>query len=301
MSFARAVTSLALVLLVTLATAVTTDAGAQAQPSVDELLSRVGEKIAEFYDRAQRVICLETSRVQPINVNYSPLGFARTVESELRVEAEAGDIAGGVKVVRDVRKVNGKAPRDRDKKSRDACTDPNPWEDEPLAFLLPAHRSEYQFTVAGFAKDGDRPAVRIDFASVVNRKINPELVEDKGGHDDCFDWSEPVASKGHILVDAESYEVLLVERGVSGSVLVKVPVRVQRRYNLGAYVLIIREDTTIRYQKVAFNDPDESLLVPVSIDILSVLSGGLQSTRRSQVYSDYRRFVTGGRVVAASQ
>ena len=52
---------------------------------------------------------------------------------------------------------------------------------------------------------------------------------------------------------------------------------------------------------VAFSNPDESLLVPESIYILSVLSGGLQSTRRSQVYSDYRRFVTGGRVVDSAQ
>ena len=93
--------------------------------------------------------------------------------------------------------------------------------------------------------------------------------------------------------------MLQVERGVSGTVLVKVPVRIQRRHNLGANVLIVREDTTIRYRNVIFSDPDESLLLPESIDILSVLSGGLQSTRRSQVYSDYRRFVTGGRVVAA--
>ena len=287
-------------LLAAFETAVTTDAGAQAQPNVDDLLSRVGEKLAEFYDRATRVICLETSRVQPINLSYSPQGFARTVESELRVEAEGGDIAGGAKVVREVRKVNGKAPRNKDKKSRDGCTDPNPWETEPLAFLLPAHRSEYQFTWAGFAKERNRPAVRIDFASV-ERKSYPELVEDKEGHDDCFDWSEPVASKGRIWVDAETYEVLQLERSVNGSVLVKVPVRIQRRHNLGAYILIIREDTTIRYRKVVFSDPEESLLVPESIDILSVLSGGLQSTRRSQVYSDYRRFVTGGRVVAASQ
>jgi len=299
MPFTRAGVLLAFVLAV-LEAAVTTDAGAQAQPNVDELLSRVGEKIAEFYERAQRVICLETSRVQPINLSYSPLGFARTVESELRVEAEGGDIAGGAKVVREVRKVNGRVPRDKDRKSRDGCTDPNPWSTEPLAFLLPAHRSEYQFTWAGFAKDRNRPAIRIDFASV-NRKSNPELTEDMEGHDDCFDWSEPVTSKGRIWVDAESYEVLQVEQSVNGTVLVKVPLRIQRRHNLGNYVLIIREDTTIRYQKVAFSDPDESLLVPESIYPLSLLSGGLQSTRRSQVYSDYRRFVTGGRVVASAQ
>ena len=288
--------SLAFVLLATLEAAVTTDAGQPALPGIDELLSRVGEKIAEFYNRAQHVICLETSRVQPINLSYAPQGFARTVESELRVEAESGDTAFGAKVVREVRKVNGRVPRENKRKTRDGCTDPNPLSTEPLEFLLPAHRSEYQFTLAGFAKDRNRPAVRIDFASV-NRKSNPELIEDKEGHDDCFDWSEPVASRGRIWVDAESYDVLRVERSVSGPVSVRVPVRIQRRHNLKTYVVIMREDTTIRYRKVAFTDPDESLLVPESIDMLSLLSGGLQSTRRSQVYSDYKRFVTGASIV----
>src|SRR5262249_4032980 len=62
-------------------------AGAQAAPGIDDLLARVGSRIAEFYERAQRVICLETSTVQPIDRTYSSQGFARTVESELRVEA----------------------------------------------------------------------------------------------------------------------------------------------------------------------------------------------------------------------
>ena len=287
--------SLAFVLLATLEAAVTMDAGEPAQLGVDELLSRVGEKIAEFYHRAQHVICLETSRVQPINLSYAPQGFARTVESELRVEADSGDTAFGAKVVREVRKVNGRVP-EKDRKKRDGCTDPNPLSTEPLEFLLPAHRSEYRFTLAGFAKDRNRPAVRIDFASV-NRKSNPELIEDKEGHDDCFDWSEPVASRGRIWVDAESYDVLRVERSVAGPVGVRVPLRIQRRYNLGINVVILRDDTTIRYKKVVFSDPDESVLLPESIDTLSVVSGGLQSTRRSQVYSDYKRFVTGARIV----
>jgi hypothetical protein len=288
--------SLAFVLLATLEAAVTTDTGEPALPGVDELLSRVGEKIAEFYNRAQHVICLETSRVQPINLSYTPKGFARTVESELRVEAESGDTASAAKVVREVRKVNGRVPREKDRKNRDGCTDPNPLSTEPLEFLLPAHRSEYRFTLAGFAKDRNRPAIRIDFASV-NRKSNPELIEDKEGHDDCFDWSEPVASRGRIWVDAESYDVLRVERSVAGPVGVRVPLRIQRRYNLGIHVVILRDDTTIRYKKVVFSDPDESVLLPESIDTLSVVSGGLQSTRRSQVYSDYKRFVTGAKIV----
>src|SRR5439155_6544251 len=158
------------------------------------------------------------------------------------------------------------------------------------------HRSEYQFKSAGLSKDRDKPAFLIDFASV-ERRSNLELIEDPGGHDDCFGWSGPLASRGRIWVDAKSYDVLRVERSVGGPVDVKVPLRIQRRHNLDTRVVIMREDTTIRYRTVAFSDPDEALLLPESIYALTVVSGGLQSTRRSQVYSDYRRFVTASRVV----
>src|SRR4030095_13857863 len=99
-----------------------------------------------------------------------------------------------------------------------------------------------------------------------------------------------LAERGRIWVDAESYDVLRVERSVGGPVDVTVPLRIQRRHNLNNRVVIMREDTTIRYRTVVFSDPDETLLLPESIESLSVLSGGLQSTRRSQTYSGYRRF-----------
>jgi hypothetical protein len=292
----RSIARIALVLLAALHVALATPAAAQTSPSLEELLARVGERITEFYKRAQHVIVIETSRVQPIDLTYSSQGFARIVESELRVEPGNSEIPGEARVVREVRKVNGRTPREKDKTNRDGCTDPNPLSTEPLAFLLPAHRSESQFKAAGVAKDRSRPAFRIDFASV-NRNSKLELIEDKLGHDDCFDWSGDIAARGRIWVDAESYDVLRVERGVGGPVDVRVPLRIQRRHNLDNRVVIMREDTTIRYRTVSFTDPDETLLLPESIESLSVLSGGLQSTRRSQTYSGYRRFVGDSRVV----
>jgi hypothetical protein len=271
-------------------------AGAEALPAIDELLARVSERIAEFYERVQHVICIETSTVQPIDFRFSTQGFARTVESELRMEVTSGDAAGEATIVREVRKVNGRAPREKDNKDRAGCTDPNPLSTEPLAFLLPAHRPEYRFRSAGFAKDRGRPVVLIDFASI-NRRSNAELIEDKAGHDDCFDWSGQVASRGRIWVDANSYDVVRIERGLPGLLDISVPLRIQRRHNLSNYVVIDREDTTIRYRTVAFSDPDEVLLLPESIEYLVIARGGLQSTRRSQTYSNYRRFVGAGRVV----
>src|SRR5438105_760320 len=284
----------ALVVLVALEGAPTT-AGAQAEPGIDELLARVGERIADFYAKAQHVICTEVSTVQPIDLSYSSQGFARTVESELRVEAD-GLEPGEARVVREVRRVNGHAPREKDKKNRDGCTDPTPLSNEPLEFLLPAHRAEYQFKLAGLSKERNRPAFLIDFTSV-NRRSDLELIEDRGGHDDCFEWTGDIVSRGRIWVDATGYDVLRIERSVGGPVSVRGPVRIQRRHNLDIRVVIMRDDMTIRYRSVAFSDPDETLLLPESLYSFTIVSGGLQSTRRSQVYSDYKRFVGDSRVV----
>jgi hypothetical protein len=78
---------------------------------------------------------------------------------------------------------------------------------------------------------------------------------------------------------------------------VKIPALIQRRHQLGSWVVIVRDDVTIRYKTVAFSDPDEVLLLPESIDSFTVVRGGLQSTRRNQTFADYKRFVTGGRVL----
>ena len=276
-----------------------TAGAAQLPPDVDELLVRVGQRVAEFYTRAKNVICIETSTVQPVDLSHSPVGFTRTVESELHLEDAGGQSPAEAVFVRKVRTVNGRPPRERDKKDRSGCTDPNPLSSEPLAFLLTAQRSTYLFTSAGTGRDGDRPALMIDFESV-DRRSKPVLIEDPGGHDDCFDWSGHIASRGRIWVDAETYDVLRVERRLRGPVDVKVPVLIQRRYRLDPWVVLVRDDFTIRYQTVAFSDPDEELLLPESIQIVTMIRGGLQSTRRNQTFSDYRRFITKGKVVSTS-
>ena len=273
-----------------------TAAGAQEQPNVGDVLVRVSERIGDFYTRAKNVVCLERSTVQPIDLSNSLAGFARTVESELRVESAGPETPGEAVFVRKVLKVNGRAPRERDAKDRSGCTDPNPLTSEPLAFLLPAHRQEYHFTAAGVTTDRNRAALLIDFVSR-DRKSTPTLIRDPDGRDDCFDWSGHIASRGRIWVDAATYDVMRIDRGNPGPVDVKVPVLIQRRYHLDPWVVIVREDVTTRYDRVRFSDPDEVLLLPESINSLIVVRGGLQSTRRFQTFSDYRRFVTGGRVI----
>src|SRR5436190_9237964 len=58
---------------------------------LDGLLDRVGEKIEQYFARAQRVVFLETTTIQYIGSNLSPEGFARVLESEVRVESAPAD------------------------------------------------------------------------------------------------------------------------------------------------------------------------------------------------------------------
>ena len=79
-----------------------------------------------------------------------------------------------------------------------------------------------------------------------------------------------------------TYDVLRVERSLGGPVDVKVPALLQRRHHLASWVVIVRDDVTSRYKTVAFSDPDEVLLLPESIESLTVVRGGLESTRRNR-------------------
>jgi hypothetical protein len=274
---------------------------AAAPPAPEDLaalMAHVGERVADYGRRAQNVICVERSTVQPIGSNWSPDGLSRTVESELRIESDGadGDMLPGVRVIRDVRRINGREPRARDKKDRSGCTDPNPLSPEPLSFLLPAHRDEYRFTSVRDGKEKNRAVLMIDFAST-NGRSKAQLIEDERGHDDCFDWSGPMATSGRVWIDAATHDVLRVERHLAGPVDVRVPWPLQRRYNFGAWVVVDRDDLHLRYTPVAFTDPDEMILLPESIDTLTVVRGGLQSNRRTDTFSGYRRFLTKGRVI----
>jgi len=283
-----------------IAIAAVTTVTAQAPPDVDTLLARVSERIAEYYKRAQSVVCLEKTTVQPIATSFSPTGLARTTEAELRVEAELeADGDGGAttaKVVRQIVRINGKPPREKDKKDRNRCTDPNPLSTEPLAFLLPANREGYTFTAGGLGKGKDSDTFIIDFKAASEDKEG-KVEEDPRGIEDCWNISVVVRTAGRIWVDAKTYEVRRLERHLAGLGEVRATFEQQRKHNLPTHMTMERYDTAIRYRPIAFTDPDESMLLPEVIETTVIWRSGMESTRRRQVYSDYRRFLTAGRIV----
>jgi len=288
----------AVCLTIAAAAIVSASAGAQSPAEIDSLLARVGERLAAYYKVAQNVMCTEKYTVQPIDWNLSPQGFARITESELRVEpdAEDGDGSAEAKFVRVIRKTNGRAPREKDKKDPFGCTDPNPLTPEPLAFLLPAHRSDYSFSFVGRGKGKEAELLLIDYKSIVAGP-KAELVESGKGLDNCYEGKGTIPTKGRVWVHAETFDVVRIEEHLTGPVDFRISDTLRRKRNIDTQMVMERADTTIRFRKIAFQDPAEVMLLPESIEELHVWHGGMQSTRRRQQFTDYRRFLTGARLV----
>ena len=121
-------------------------------------------------------------------------GFARVLESDLRVEWDptATGPDAEAKVLRELRKVNGRAPRGR--RRHNNCLDPNPISPEPLAFLLPAERNAYAFSLAGRGKGKDSNTLMIDFRSL--EKGKPEMKQQPDKHEGCFSITSRGVSEG---------------------------------------------------------------------------------------------------------
>jgi hypothetical protein len=269
-------------------------AAPQGRPARDlaATLERVGARVIEWYARAQSIVSTEEVAIVPLRSDLSPAGLARRLRYELRVawEPEAGAAAAFPEpsVVRQVLAVNGRPPRPGDEAG---CMDPKPVSPEPLMMLLPSERNAFAFSFAGPARVNGREALRIDFKGVAPGR--PEI----SWTDDCVSVSLPGRSRGRIWVDAATYDVLRVDEQLVGMFDFAVPREHQRR-GASRSMVIERADSSIRYRRVAFDDPPETLMLPAEVETVTVIRGaGIQRTRISQRFSDYRRFLADVRVL----
>jgi hypothetical protein len=107
----------------------------------------------------------------------------------------------------------------------------------------------------------------------------------------------PGHTRGRIWIDAETDEVLRLDEHLNGFVDVTLPP--DRKHGRGPQPVVFeRLDSSIVFGPVRFTDPDETIVLPVSVDSLTIArNAGTPRVRKTQRFSDYRRFITGGRVV----
>jgi hypothetical protein len=268
-------------------------AGGADRPSipVDQVLARVAEAVERYYARAQSVICRESVRLQSLGADLlSDSSPSRQLDYDLRIEwdpAIDGDTPEA-NVLRQLVKVNGRAPRPKDEPG---CMDPRAVSPEPLSMFLPKGQQDYVFTVAGSATVDKRAAWMLDYRG---REPGPVSVTWKK---DCFSIEMPGRSRGRAWIDAETGQVLRLDEHLTGMVDVTLPK--EHRLAGGAnFVVVERLDSSVRYRPVTFEDPAEVLMLPASITTVTVVrNAGVPRLRTEQVFSRYQRFLTGGRVV----
>jgi hypothetical protein len=254
-------------------------------------LARVGDRVVDWYARAQSLVSVESVWIQPLRADLTSIEFPRRLTYELRLAWDAASHGGDLpaaNVVRQLLTINDRPPRPKDEPG---CLDPKPVSPEPLGMLLPAQRRDYTFSPAGKARVGGRAALTIDYRSVAPG--TPEVTFT----DDCVSIELPGRSRGRIWIDAETHDVLRLDEHLVGMFDFSIP-REQQRRGAARNMTIERADTSIQYKRVSFRDPEETLMLPAAIETVTVIRGGaMQRHRITQRFSDYRRFLTGGRVV----
>ena len=242
------------------------------------VLGGLAERTQQYYDRFISIICTETVHKQDLRSNLAPVGRPRTTVYELSVSrGSSGKDEGTFRVERTLQSVNGRPAR---KGQPAECTDPKTGTPEPLEFLLAHNQRRYRFALADAA--GGPPGARaLDF-----EETPPEQVRITWAGN-CFE-ADGGAHKGRLWFDRDRYDVLRVDIRLTKPFLIPLP---EGAFGVRPAIRVERSETSLRFSRVDFQQPDETLMLPASIETLHVLRG-VPSMRIQQTLANYRRFLT---------
>lgn len=260
-------------------------------PEVDAALDRIQASVERFYARALHVLADVRVRVLPLGRDMSPQGRTRELLYEMRVEwAEATDGAVPEPVVaRTLLLADGRPPEAEDEPR---CGDPGALSEEPLAVFLPGKRKDYVFRWRGRGREAGRETIVLDYRMRYDEA--PTIEWD----DNCVSVRLPGLTRGRVWADTVNGDVLRVDERLAGMFEFRVPPE-HRRGLEPSTMTIERADRSIRYRQVAFSDPDETLLLPSTIELMTVWrNAGVERQLIFQDISNYRRFITGSRLIS---
>jgi hypothetical protein len=278
----RLVPAVALLLAAGVATAPAAQSGELAG-----ILSSLADRTQQYYDRFVSIICTETVHLQELKFNLSPFGKARVTEYELSVTRNPrSKDEHDFRVERILQKVNGRAAG---KHQQPGCTDPRTGTPEPLAFLLAKNQPGYRFAFADSAYGGPPGARALHYVESPPRRVQ---VRWSGN---CFE-AEGGGHEGHVWFDPLTFDVLQVEIRLAKPFAVPMPVGY---VGLTPAIRVERSEATLRFARVHFTQPDETVLLPESIETLHVLRG-VPSIRMRQTLTNYRRFLAESSIRSAT-
>ena len=153
--------------------------------------------------------------------------------------------------MRQLLKVNGGKPRRNDWKN---CTTPEQQstETQPLSLLLPAERAKHRFALAGTGRVEGRNAVLVDYWLIAKATVEASMVE---GREDCVSFDINGGTRGRIWLDAETDEVLRLDRSLIGMVEIPLPREATRYHQSPRFWTMERWDVSIQLQTDGVHQP----------------------------------------------
>ncbi len=259
-------------------------------PPLDVILERAGDAVARFYARSESIVSTETVVQQDLRYDLTAeTGLSRRLVYERRIVWDAADPdqTPEAHIQRELISANNRPPRPRDKPK---CFDKESSTPDLMQMLLPVKRGDYTFTLQKPGRTERRPALVIDFSE---RQRGPSrlIAKPREGVEGCYDVNIDGHTRGRIWLAPDTYEVLRIDQRLKGPVGVS-------SYEKGRVpfeTTFEREDISTVYRAVTFSDPDETMVLPFSVVMLRVQTGARQ--RETTTFTNYRRFVTEGRIV----
>ena len=255
-----------------------------AQETDTTLIARVSAYVDQHYSRALTLLVTETTVVQSVTPQLEVDGPPRRVVSEMRIEW-SGAFGSEPREVRELQSASGSrfGPS-----GQPDCLDMRSVTFAPLGFLLPVNREKFRFSVGRFETVNGVSARRIDYEP---RRPDPPRVRWNGK---CG-WVDSYGrTRGSVWVEPASGEVLRLEERLSGRVKLPGP---PGDPNAPEFVAE-RADTTIDYERFAFANPDETILLPARVvEVNFIQKSASPRVRVVRTFTEYRRFLATVRVI----
>ncbi len=242
-------------------------------------LAGLAERVQAYYDRISSIICTETVTQRTLTTGLQPTGRPRVTVYELRVTLEQRDKnESEFRVGRTLQLVNGRRAR---KHEEPGCTDPKTGTPEPLGFLLAKNQHRSRFSWPGRISGGPPGTLALDFAQSPPDRVTVAW------NGNCFQAAGG-GIEGRIWFDPQTFDVLQLQTRLPRPFLVPVPHAVGPA---PTSIRVERSEMLVHFARVAFQQPDEVVLLPESIEVVSLLRGA-PSLKTTQTLSDFRRFLT---------
>jgi hypothetical protein len=248
-----------------------------------EILQKAGERVQGYSEAVLSVVCKETSRRQELESDLKTTRKATERTYDLTIVHPQGR---SIVERRELKSIDGKAAKTGEPPDR---SDP-PAYLASLLVLLPQSQSQYAFSFAGTGDLDGRESFILDYVPAT--RIPPNVTWKDG------QFMVRSQSKGRIWIDPGTYDVLRIDTHLIESFEFKSPPITKRKgpfvaFGPGHRFKLERSDFSIRFGPTHFQEPEQTLLLPASVEILSVFEGSrVPRLRTTHSFTDYKRFTS---------